>query len=531
MEQNVPNTSGTQGSAENGVAPTIIDLPPKGESVSVAVVPGASYQFDSDQVTFTQDGNNLVAHGADGGQVVLEDYFTFAGSELPPALSLENGAAIPADQILADVGNPDLNAAEPAAGGAAGGGAGGATFTPYAIDAIGTGLGVLDLLGNLDMTFSVPQAEDVVLPAESTNAGGVTAADDVATIEPLAIAHTHASSGDGVPDVSWSTAWYHDVSGNVITGNPTTHEGADSVGTEGATITYVDGTAIAADGTAIAGTYGDLVMHSDGSATYTAHSVSSDGSDFVGTDVYQDSFTYTLAQADGDSDTATLTVNLSANLSVLKAAGLDVYDAADHRGDDTYDHVVDLHDLGHTAYVFGTSGADHLIGGTGNDYLNGGAGDDVLAGNEGNDHLIGAAGADHLYGGAGNDVLTGGAGADTFYYTSADAGTITDGNSATTDHDTITDFQVGTDHIDLDAMFSALGAGDVEIKVTGVDSSGTAVDSGVSADTFTVTLVDATTHATVDSDFSITLHTTTSDTATDLAQALLTTHTGLAPTT
>jgi Ca2+-binding RTX toxin-like protein len=65
------------------------------------------------------------------------------------------------------------------------------------------------------------------------------------------------------------------------------------------------------------------------------------------------------------------------------------------------------------------------------------SGDDTLFGNAGNNKLSGWGGADILNGGKGNDVLNGGLGADTFHFVTGSG------------HDTITDFLVATDKIDL----------------------------------------------------------------------------------
>ena len=75
----------------------------------------------------------------------------------------------------------------------------------------------------------------------------------------------------------------------------------------------------------------------------------------------------------------------------------------------------------------------------GNDTLNGNGGSDRLDGGIGNDTLNGGDGDDILIGGAGTDTLTGGAGADLF--------TVSTSGGA----DTITDFLLGTDRIDLTA--------------------------------------------------------------------------------
>ncbi|MEM1046979.1 MAG: calcium-binding protein, partial [Pseudomonadota bacterium] len=93
---------------------------------------------------------------------------------------------------------------------------------------------------------------------------------------------------------------------------------------------------------------------------------------------------------------------------------------------------------------------DQIIGDAGDNVLNGLGGDDILIGGEGNDSLIGgdnvdraradAEGdnADRLDGGAGNDLLTGGLGGDTFVF-----------NLETVSHDTVTDFEDGTDLLDV----------------------------------------------------------------------------------
>ena len=102
------------------------------------------------------------------------------------------------------------------------------------------------------------------------------------------------------------------------------------------------------------------------------------------------------------------------------------------------------HDL-----LAGQNGNDTLSGGAGNDTLWGGEGNDSMDGGDGNDILLGAAGQDTLWGRAGNDTLqggqgadrlTGGAGRDVFVFYPADFDN---------QRDTITDFTVGQDMIDL----------------------------------------------------------------------------------
>ncbi|MDB5431758.1 MAG: Hemolysin-type calcium-binding region [Caulobacter sp.] len=102
-----------------------------------------------------------------------------------------------------------------------------------------------------------------------------------------------------------------------------------------------------------------------------------------------------------------------------------------------------------------TLGGTGAINGTGSAQANkitGNGAANLLDGKAGDDALSGGAGADKLTGGAGFDALTGGADADTFIFANGDAA-LTTGTS-----DTITDFLVGTDHIDLAGVSGKLAA-------------------------------------------------------------------------
>jgi Ca2+-binding RTX toxin-like protein len=95
--------------------------------------------------------------------------------------------------------------------------------------------------------------------------------------------------------------------------------------------------------------------------------------------------------------------------------------------------------------INGAGGADILDGGAGIDTLGGDAGADTINGGAGNDIIDGGAGNDILRGDAGNDRLTGDLGADRFTY-----------DSLTLGRDTITDFGIGADKIDLSAIDATL---------------------------------------------------------------------------
>ncbi|NET36197.1 MAG: hypothetical protein F6K19_29930 [Cyanothece sp. SIO1E1] len=92
--------------------------------------------------------------------------------------------------------------------------------------------------------------------------------------------------------------------------------------------------------------------------------------------------------------------------------------------------------------INGLGGNDTLLGLSGNDTLRGGVGNDTLLGDSGNDFLMGNSSDDLLAGGAGNDTLYGGYGRDIFIL-SSDDGT-----------DTIADFEMGEDRIELGAELS-----------------------------------------------------------------------------
>ncbi|WP_119711976.1 M10 family metallopeptidase C-terminal domain-containing protein [Arsenophonus endosymbiont of Aleurodicus floccissimus] len=95
--------------------------------------------------------------------------------------------------------------------------------------------------------------------------------------------------------------------------------------------------------------------------------------------------------------------------------------------------------------LFGSDSNDMLFGNNGDDKLSGGKGNDILFGGCGNDHLFGDSGNDNLYGDKGADRLTGGEGNDTFNYLSLD-------DSLSESPDTITDFEMGKDKIDISTL-------------------------------------------------------------------------------
>jgi Ca2+-binding RTX toxin-like protein len=186
---------------------------------------------------------------------------------------------------------------------------------------------------------------------------------------------------------------------------------------------------------------------------------------------------YTITDTDGDTSSATLTLNniiddiagTSANNTINGSARNE--SISGFGGDDTinagagYDIVRggdgnDIIDGGaNDDQLYGNAGNDTITGGTGkdtifgddgNDNLSGNDGDDYINGGAGNDIINGGLGADVIVGGAGNDTLTGGGvGVDTFKWELADKGT-----TSSPAVDVITDFDpvaagAGGDVLDL----------------------------------------------------------------------------------
>ena len=151
-----------------------------------------------------------------------------------------------------------------------------------------------------------------------------------------------------------------------------------------------------------------------------------------------------------------------------QAPALTIYDSG---GNDTLDcsgysvvQTIDLH-AGAFSSVGGlvknigialSAAIENAIGGSGNDTLIANDNGCTLSGGAGNDTLIGGAGNDRLIGGAGVDTMTSGGGADTFVFASGDS-------SATSgQHDRITDFVTGTDHIDLSGIDAIVGTAGID---------------------------------------------------------------------
>ncbi|QWG25109.1 M10 family metallopeptidase C-terminal domain-containing protein [Bradyrhizobium sediminis] len=141
-----------------------------------------------------------------------------------------------------------------------------------------------------------------------------------------------------------------------------------------------------------------------------------------------------------------------------QAPALTIYDSG---GNDTLDcsgystaQTIDLHAGAFTSVgglvnnigIALNATIENAIGGSGNDTLIANDLGCTLTGGAGNDTLLGGAGADLLIGGIGVDTLTGGGGVDAFVFA------VGDSSAASGQHDRITDFVSGVDHIDLSGI-------------------------------------------------------------------------------
>lgn len=99
--------------------------------------------------------------------------------------------------------------------------------------------------------------------------------------------------------------------------------------------------------------------------------------------------------------------------------------------------------------LFGGDGDDKIEGNKGDDTLSGDAGNDTLLGFNGTDTLNGGDGDDSLFGGNGQDVLNGGLGDDSLKGEVGDDTFVFEGQFG---YDTVKDFEVGGDTLDLTAL-------------------------------------------------------------------------------
>lgn len=112
---------------------------------------------------------------------------------------------------------------------------------------------------------------------------------------------------------------------------------------------------------------------------------------------------------------------------------------------------------GHTIYA--GAGCDYVKGTDQGDVVYGGSGQDRLFGNDGCDMIFGGFGDDKIGGGRGDDIIVGGYGADTMSGSTGDDTFVflSEFDSMSCSHDTITDFDQCRDHIDVSAIDADAG--------------------------------------------------------------------------
>jgi len=173
---------------------------------------------------------------------------------------------------------------------------------------------------------------------------------------------------------------------------------------------------------------------------------------------------------------------------------------ANFSGMTVHDIIADLSGVDHAMTITGTGLGDTITGGDGADTINGGAGDDTLNGEQGADTINGGAGDDDINGMVGADTLTGGAGDDEF---------IIDGEATS---DTITDFTIADDQIDIDV--SAINGGNL------MDTTGTVVANATALTLVNYTVGSALASNTGDAGLIYVTNVTGIDGFTDVDQAI-----------
>jgi parallel beta-helix repeat protein len=343
----------------------------------------------------------------------------------------------------------------------------------YDADANGNRL-ELALAGNLlntlkatDFIFAtapaVNHAPTLAVPLDDQNAkesqpfSYVIPAGSFADADNDALTYT-ATLADGSALPAWLT---FDAATHTFSGTPD----ANAAGSFSVTVTAADGrTGLASDIFTLAVQDTPPVNHApvlatplaDQSATETASfSYVVPASSF--TDADGDTLSYVATQADGSAlpawlkfDAATLTFSGTPDANAAGTFSITLTATDGRAGTLSDSFTLTVQDTPDTTIkvITGTSGKDSLTGTGANEQLLGLAGNDTLNGGDGNDILVG---------GAGIDQLTGGAGGDLFRFTN-----LTDSyrSPTTSFSDTITDFTVGVDKIDLSNLgFSGLGNG------------------------------------------------------------------------
>lgn len=128
---------------------------------------------------------------------------------------------------------------------------------------------------------------------------------------------------------------------------------------------------------------------------------------------------------------------------------------------------------------YGDAGQDNLLGRAGADALYGGLDNDNLLGGDDDDRLYGGMGHDRLWGNQGIDTLSGGEGYDTFVFSMREPGLAADRV------ETITDFDVGIDMIEVGWYYGSVDGKTAEALHFGTPSLSESLTSTASGETDT----------------------------------------------
>jgi len=148
-----------------------------------------------------------------------------------------------------------------------------------------------------------------------TDSLGNTVSTGVINVDIIDDVPTARDDTDAVTEDTASVATGNVISGAGSDGDPA---GGDTVGADNAIVTLVDGlntgvgqaTATAA-GVTIVGQYGSLLIHSDGSYTYTLNNANADVNALGVGEHLTESFRYTLHDGDGDESSAVLNITIN----------------------------------------------------------------------------------------------------------------------------------------------------------------------------------------------------------------------------
>ncbi len=166
--------------------------------------------------------------------------------------------------------------------------------------------------------------------------------------------------------------------------------------------------------------------------TYTPQKITFIDSNGAATSHVYAQKTLILANGDGDTIDASLTVNSSVRTIDASGRGKKCIYIIGNDSKNTIiggakDDIINVGEGGATVdagkgndYISGGSGNDSINAGVGNDTVYAKGGDDIILGGKGDDYVDCGSGNNTVTGGAGNDTFSSGSGSDTFVYSAGD---------------------------------------------------------------------------------------------------------------